>query len=67
MVRNYLRDAHQRFQSHRNTRLAQDAEIKQRLSLMQRQTSTCVNPGCTGEGTAQTSYLCDACYQKVCV
>ena len=63
MVHNYLLDAHERFKADRNLRSAQDAEIRQRMSVM-RQLSNCINQGCEQTATAATSYLCPACYQK---
>ena len=66
LVQNYLQEARNRFEADRDLRRQQDEEMKRiaEKRRLEHQPVQCVNPECFGRGTASTSYLCQACYNR---
>ncbi|XP_069695244.1 OTU domain-containing protein 7B-like isoform X3 [Periplaneta americana] len=60
MVRNYLQSARERFERDKDLKLQQAEERK----LRARDLTQCINPGCDQFGTALTSYMCAACFER---
>lgn len=70
MVRNYLQSARERFQRDKDLKLKQAEERKQKEEQKLKELacvegpSQCINPGCDQFGTAVTSYMCKACFER---
>ena len=70
MVRNYLQSARERFQHDKDLKLKQAEERKQKEEQKLKDLacveglSQCINPGCDQFGTAVTSYMCKACFER---
>lgn len=70
MVRNYLQSAHERFQRDKDLKLKQAEERRQKEEQKLKDLaciegpSECINPGCDQFGTALTSYMCKACFER---
>ena len=61
MINNYLEDAKERFKQDRELKRRNEVELRSKVSPP---SLTCATPGCHAYGTAQTSYLCNSCFQK---
>ena len=77
MIKNYLMSAQQRFQQDRELRRQHDLEMRKRSAELRSLGITdevrreqpvkemaCINSNCEQRGTASTSWLCPACYEK---
>ena len=58
IVRNYLESAEVRFRSE------QEAQKLQQQESVNSKPVECINQGCKGKATADTSYLCKGCFEK---
>ncbi|XP_066993922.2 OTU domain-containing protein 7B, partial [Anabrus simplex] len=70
MVRNYLQSARVRFQRDKLMKQKQAEERRQKDEMKLKEIaqlegqSLCINPGCDQSGSAVTSYMCKACFEK---
>ena len=64
MVRNYLADAKERFESDRELKRKNDAELRSKVARHPAVNSSapCKTPGCNLYGTSQNDFYCTACY-----
>ena len=70
MVQNYLQEASHRFNREAETKekvrqeQIEEAEKRQREIYLNGGFVDCVNSGCQGQGTSETSYLCKPCFAE---
>ncbi|GFN86809.1 otu domain-containing protein 7b [Plakobranchus ocellatus] len=64
MIRNYLSDAKERFESDRELKRRSDAELRSKVARHPAVNSTalCKTPGCNLYGTSHNNFYCSACY-----